>query len=161
MPIARARCSARRSVDQPASEPPSAAFSPTGIELLDAPLVQPENAVRAALLLEVSLKLIPRAEIFAALGAMDRGFGLSIDRNLQTDGAAKRAFQLVVQILASHDLRSIAQSTGQRKQRISDDLCFSVDRRKQPLAKRRRDAGQASVGFSRSHGLERTSEHAP
>ena len=74
---------------------------------MDTPLVQPEHALGAALAFEVDLKLVPRAQISAALGAMDQSGGLRVGRNLQTDGAAKRAFQLVVQILAGHDREAL------------------------------------------------------
>jgi hypothetical protein len=47
---------------------------------------------------------------------MDRRCGLGIGRDLQTDGAAKRAFQFVVQIIASHfaEHRAIGTSSQAR-----------------------------------------------
>src|SRR5437660_6793763 len=86
--------------------------SSAGTKLLDASIVQTEHPVSSALHLEISLKLIPCAEIFTALGAVDRRCGLSIGRNLQTDGAAKRALQFVIQILAGHDAQHRAIGTA-------------------------------------------------
>lgn len=150
--ISRARCSARRAVDQPASEPPSTAFSPTGIELLDTPLVQPENAIRAALLLEIGLKLIPRAEIFAALGAVDRRCGLGIGWNVQTDDAAKRAFQFVVQILGGHDRSASCKRHARASRRTSTSRSrHGLRNRKPRSAFMVAQAGRTCAAFRRSH----------
>ena len=67
---------------------------------LDAAFIKPEHAVIPALSLEVSLEIIPRPKILAAVVAKDLGFRASVARDSQPDRQAVGALQLVVQIFS-------------------------------------------------------------
>jgi hypothetical protein len=69
------------------------------VQALDAPFVDPEYSVRAALAFEVGLQVIPSAKKLAAICTGDGGVGGGMGWYSQPDGPTEGAFQLMIEIV--------------------------------------------------------------
>jgi hypothetical protein len=69
------------------------------VDPFDPTFIQSEDTVLATLTLKVSLEVIPQSKELPAIGATNWIGRLHIRRNAQPDRQAKRAFELMVQVL--------------------------------------------------------------
>lgn len=96
--------------DQPFSIGVSGGMDRCLLELADSSFVQPKYPVLSALLLEISLKLVPCAEVFATVGTCDRRFPDGMRRDTKADLVAIGTFEQVVQVSIGHDSLNTAPS---------------------------------------------------
>jgi len=80
------------------------------LELPDPSFVQPKDPVLSALLLEVRLKLVPCAEVFAAVGTGDGRIPDGMCRDTESNRMAIGTFEQVVQVLMGHGNQNSAPS---------------------------------------------------